>query len=189
MLLPPIIFAASFNIPHEPFLKNLPTILFFGIFSTIISYIILNQSSKYLTSLLPEIQLSQLSAILVSTDTIAAVSIVKASQFPTLNAILLGEGIVNDAIAIVLYRISDNFSLITFVYIFFGSVSLGVLGFVIGGLYFKSDQCETPIKEMALIILMNYCVYLCAELLGLSGIMALFVSGVGMRAYVVCNLS
>jgi solute carrier family 9 (sodium/hydrogen exchanger), member 8 len=44
-------------------------------------------------------------------------------------------------------------------------------------------------KEMALVILLNYMVYLSAEMIGLSGIMALFVSGVSMRLYVAPNLS
>jgi len=39
-----------------------------------------------------------------ATDTVAALTIVKEKVFPTLNSILFGEGVVNDAISILLFR-------------------------------------------------------------------------------------
>ena len=45
-----------------------------------------------------------LAAVLCATDTVAALTIVRESQFPTLNSILFGEGVVNDAVAILVYK-------------------------------------------------------------------------------------
>lgn len=45
-----------------------------------------------------------LAAVLCATDTVAALTIVKEKSFPTLNSILFGEGVVNDAISILLFR-------------------------------------------------------------------------------------
>lgn len=45
-----------------------------------------------------------LACILSSTDTVAALTLVKAEQYPKLNSILFGEGIVNDAVTILLFR-------------------------------------------------------------------------------------
>jgi NhaP-type Na+/H+ or K+/H+ antiporter len=45
-----------------------------------------------------------LAAVLCATDTVAALTIVKEKTFPTLNSILFGEGVVNDAVAILLFH-------------------------------------------------------------------------------------
>ena len=45
-----------------------------------------------------------LSSVLCATDTVAANSLIKAEKFPVLNAVLFGEGILNDAVAIILCR-------------------------------------------------------------------------------------
>ena len=45
-----------------------------------------------------------LAAVLCATDTVAALTIVREGQFPTLNSILFGEGVVNDAVAILVYK-------------------------------------------------------------------------------------
>ncbi len=50
-----------------------------------------------------------LSAVLCATDTVAALSLVKVEQFPVLNAVLFGEGIINDAVAIIIFRSVTNF--------------------------------------------------------------------------------
>ena len=46
-------------------------------------------------------------------------------MYPVLNAILFGEGIVNDAIAIIIYRIQNEYSLYLFFFIMIGSVLIG----------------------------------------------------------------
>jgi NhaP-type Na+/H+ or K+/H+ antiporter len=45
-----------------------------------------------------------LASVLCATDTVAALTIVKEKKFPTLNSILFGEGVVNDAVSILLFR-------------------------------------------------------------------------------------
>jgi NhaP-type Na+/H+ or K+/H+ antiporter len=50
------------------------------------------------------------SSIIVSTDTVGALTFVKESDEPKLFSILFGEGIINDAVCIVLYRIIKSFN-------------------------------------------------------------------------------
>jgi len=45
-----------------------------------------------------------LACVLSATDTVAAVSIVKETKYPKLNSILFGEGVINDAVSIVIFR-------------------------------------------------------------------------------------
>ena len=50
-----------------------------------------------------------MSSLLCSTDVIAAISMVKYEEQPTLFSLLFGEGIVNDAVAIILFNTVNNF--------------------------------------------------------------------------------
>jgi sodium/hydrogen exchanger-like protein 6/7 len=43
-------------------------------------------------------------SVLCATDAVAAVTLIKEKQFPVLNSVLAGEGIINDGIAIAIYR-------------------------------------------------------------------------------------
>ena len=43
-------------------------------------------------------------SVLCATDTVAALAIVREAEFPTLNSILFGEGVVNDAVSILLFQ-------------------------------------------------------------------------------------
>ena len=52
-----------------------------------------------------------MSAVLCATDTVAAMSLIKPEKFPVLNAVLFGEGIINDAVAIILYGTISNLKL------------------------------------------------------------------------------
>ena len=45
-----------------------------------------------------------LASVLCATDTVAALTVVREKSFPTLNSILFGEGVVNDAVAILLFH-------------------------------------------------------------------------------------
>jgi len=48
------------------------------------------------------------SSVITATDTVSALTFVKETTEPKLFAIMLGEGIVNDAVCIVLYKIIQN---------------------------------------------------------------------------------
>jgi NhaP-type Na+/H+ or K+/H+ antiporter len=49
-----------------------------------------------------------LASVLCATDTVAALTIVKEKRFPTLNSILFGEGVVNDAVAFLLFHADEE---------------------------------------------------------------------------------
>lgn len=109
-----MVLAAGYSLRRRNFIKNLGVILGLGIVGTFISMVIFSllliTASETEVSWLPhEKRLSRLeclilAAVLCATDTVAALSIVKESSFPKLNAILFGEGIVNDAVSILLFE-------------------------------------------------------------------------------------
>jgi NhaP-type Na+/H+ or K+/H+ antiporter len=47
-----------------------------------------------------------LSATLTATDTVAVLALLKKSKFPKVHTIIFGEGILNDAVAIILFKIT-----------------------------------------------------------------------------------
>jgi len=85
----------------------------FGVLGTIISFIILSSMivfwndflhSDFSTMRLSSKECLLLASVLCATDTVAALTIVKEKNYPTLNSILFGEGVVNDAVSILLFR-------------------------------------------------------------------------------------
>jgi len=58
--------------------------------------------------LLSNVECLVIASVLCATDTVAALTIVKEKDFPQLNSILFGEGIVNDAVAILMFETIQN---------------------------------------------------------------------------------
>ena len=153
------------------------------------------------------VDILMLSCILSATDTVAALSLVKESRYPKLNSILFGEGIMNDAVSILIFRSVKNYVLkedfeqfgvqtafiigLDFVYLLVMSLIIGILfGLAITILFKKfSSFKEFPIRETSLMILIAYLSYQVAEVLKLSGIISLFVCGIVMAHYTFHNLS
>lgn len=48
------------------------------------------------------------SATISATDSVAALTLIKSSEFPQLFSIIFGEGMVNDAVAIILFKVVGN---------------------------------------------------------------------------------
>lgn len=148
-----------------------------------------------------------LSCILSATDSVAALSLVKESRYPKLNSILFGEGIMNDAVSILIFRSVKNYALkdsfdqfgpqtvlvigLDFIYLLVMSVIIGVLfGLVITILFKKFTSFKGfPIRETSLMILVAYLSYHVSEVLNLSGIISLFVCGILMAHYTFHNIS
>ena len=116
IVLPPIIFAAGYNLKKRAFFKYFFYIITFGIFGTIISFGAVSTLIYYSNKLnffspfhLNSKLILLFSSVIASTDTVAAMTFIKEDQMPKLFSILFGEGVLNDAVCIVLYRILLNF--------------------------------------------------------------------------------
>jgi len=219
IILPPIILAAGYTLKKGNFFHNFKFIALFGGFGTLIAFVTLSFLAKVFSQFdwiidaehklsLPDCMM--LACILSSTDTVAALSLVKAEVYPKLNAILFGEGIVNDAVSILLFRtiktffvdrntggsVSFSFQMILsiggeFVYLSFFSLLIGISLALVLSLIFKNvkDFAEKPKLETCLILLFSYASYLVAESLHLSGIISLFSCGLVMSHYTIQNIS
>ena len=133
-------------------------------------------------------------AVISSTDPVAALTFIHEDTEPKLFAILFGEGVLNDAISIVIYKILTDFqrgggeftfsSIMgmfgTFVSLIGWSFVIGLVMGIIGCLILKSlkKYCIGRHVECALLCLFAYLSYILSEELELSPIIALLFNGI-----------
>jgi len=226
-VLPPIIFGAGYTLKEKNFFKNIGYITLFGVLGTVISMVVMSAFvvifNDYLfplghTQRLTTAECLLLSAVLWATDSVAALAIVKESEFPTLNSILFGEGVVNDAVAILIFKSVEKMieagqedmdadiidtrgvtiggkeignTVKDFFILTFCSLGLGIAIGLTSAFLLKNVKSlrHYPVLEIFLIMLFGYSSYLLAELFNLSGIMTLFLCGVVMSHYSYHNIS
>ena len=105
VLLPPIIFAGGFTLKKRRFFKNFPYIILFGIFGTICNFLILVLANFFLKDMINQNTVNTLifSATLCSTDSVASLTLINKDEYPKLFSIIFGEGMVNDAVSVILF--------------------------------------------------------------------------------------
>ena len=146
-------------------------------------------------------------SVISATDTIAALTFIHEDSEPKLFAILFGEGVVNDAVCIVLYRILREFTLsgkeftsgtpVTMFGQFLGmAFSSFLTGLVMGCLcslmlkwFLKKQIFLNRTQEISIILFFAFISYTLAEEMGLSPIVTLLFSGIFMSNYAFYNLS
>ena len=146
-------------------------------------------------------------SVISATDTIAALTFINEDKEPKLFAILFGEGVVNDAVCIVLYRILREFTLSgneftssTPLMMFSKFLSLALYSFLIGLLmgcicaymlkYFLTKQIKlNRTQEISIILFFAFISYTFSEELGLSPIVTLLFTGIFISNYAFYNLS
>ena len=144
-------------------------------------------------------------SLLCSSDVIAAVSLIKPKEQPKLFSLVFGEGIVNDAVSIILFNTvmkqakGDNeFSTKTALKIGGDFCMLGCMSLLLGMVYgliisyilkHVRSLTKTPVVECALIFSFAYLSYVTAEIYHQSGIITLLTCGVTMAHYAWFSLS
>jgi sodium/hydrogen exchanger 8 len=145
-------------------------------------------------------------ALISSIDPIATLAILGNKQLrcdPLLYALVFGESVLNDAVAITLYqtfisyRTESNFgrsefwgAMGRFIIVAVGSVVIGMaVAMACSFLLRRVNFSKKPSNEFIIIFFSAYMCYSIAELLHLSGIMALFICGVGQAHYAWYNIS
>ena len=144
-------------------------------------------------------------AVISATDAVAALTFIHEDSEPKLFSILFGEGVVNDAVCIVIYDIIKKFSesgepftgqtiinmIGTFIKLFGLSFFIGLGIGCIGSLCLKKLKAYNIGREneCALICLFAYLSYILTEQLEMSPIIALLFNGIFNSHYSFYNLS
>ncbi|KAK1577093.1 hypothetical protein Q3G72_018930 [Acer saccharum] len=199
-----------FLLSPKPFFSNFGAIVTFAIFGTFIASMVTGilvylGGFMYLMYRLPFVECLMFGALISATDPVTVLSIFQElGTDMNLYALVFGESVLNDAMAISLYRTmslvrshassGENFFMVIvrFLETFVGSMSAGVgVGFI-SALLFKYaglDIDNLQNLECCLFVLFPYFSYMLAEGLGLSGIVSILFTGIVMKRYTFSNLS
>uniref|UniRef100_A0ACD5ZUR8 Uncharacterized protein n=1 Tax=Avena sativa TaxID=4498 RepID=A0ACD5ZUR8_AVESA len=208
-LLPPIIFQSGFSLAPIPFFSNFGAIITFAIVGTFIASIVTGVlvylfGLIHLVYKMPLIESMMFGALVSATDPVTVLSIFQELGTDVdLYALVFGESVLNDAMAISLYRtmasLRTNASsqnifvvILRFLENFFGSMSTGVGAGFISALLFKYSTLGVENLynlESCLFVLFPYFSYMLAEGFGLSGIVSILFTGIVMKRYTFPNLS
>ena len=215
IFLPPIIFEAGYSLDQKDFFQNIGAITLFAMFGTIISTFVVGYGIFFIARLgllghsvdrENPMEALLFGALISAVDPVATLSIMGNAELrcdPLLYSLVFGESVLNDAIAISLFRtFADHYSsndfteaqiptvLISFAITATLSIGVGVfLGLVASFLYKHTDLHRYPHLETSLLFCFCYLCYSTGEALELSGIMALFFQGLVLAHYNSFNLS
>ncbi|XP_034062528.1 sodium/hydrogen exchanger 6-like isoform X2 [Gymnodraco acuticeps] len=218
ILLPPIIFHAGYSLKRRHFFRNIGSILAYAFIGTVISCFVIGLIMYGIVSFMKVV--GQLGGDFFFTDCLLFGAIVSATDPVTvlaifnelkvdvdLYALLFGESVLNDAVAIVLsssivaYQpAGDNNhsfeamamlkSFGVFLGIFSGSFALGVATGFMTALVTKFTKLrDFPLLETALFFLMSWSTFLLAEACGFTGVVAVLFCGITQAHYTFNNLS
>ncbi|KAI5058154.1 hypothetical protein GOP47_0026324 [Adiantum capillus-veneris] len=204
-LLPPIIFNAGFQVKKKQFFRNFVPIILYGVVGVFVSFCIITAGCRWL---FPKLGLTTLStkdylalgAIFSATDSVSILQVLPQDENALLYSLVFGEGVVNDATSVVLYRAIQKFEvnslagihvLLDFLKLFCLSTLLGMFigllsAYIIRTLYFGRHSTD---REISLMALMAYLSYMLAELFYLSGILTVFFCGIVMSHYTWHNVT
>lgn len=191
IVLPPILYYAAFGIAFQEFRKNLKDIFSLALGLVMFTTIVIGVIFKWM---FPEFSWSlafAFGAIVSPPDAIAATSILKRFAIsPTLISKLEGESLINDASALILYKMalvaiaSGSFSVVDggldFLYRVTGGIAVGVaLGFLF---QFFSKHYLEPVLGVVFSFTIPYMTYIIAHYFEFSGVLAVVVNGlIGAR--------
>jgi len=214
-LLPPIIFEAGYSLDRKGFFENIGAITLYAMLGTIISTFVVGYICffaakiglvKNIDSDNP-IEALIFGALISAVDPVATLSIMGNEDLnvdPLLYSLVFGESVLNDAIAISLFKTFFQFYnpeksnsdtsviaiIISFVFVSGCSILVGVgLGLGASWLFKHTELKQYPKLETSLVLCFCYLCYATAEAIGLSGIMALFFNGIVLSHYNAYNLS
>ncbi|GAY35436.1 hypothetical protein CUMW_016370, partial [Citrus unshiu] len=178
---------SGFSLSPKPFFSNFGAIVTFAIFGTFLASMVTGilvylGGVMFLMYRLPFVECLMFGALISATDPVTVLSIFQElGTDMNLYALVFGESVLNDAMAISLYRTmslvrshassGQNFFLVIvrFLETFVGSILQNL--------------------ECCLFVLFPYFSYMLAEGLGLSGIVSILFTGIVMKRYTFSNLS
>ncbi|XP_078246469.1 sodium/hydrogen exchanger 7 isoform X1 [Pogona vitticeps] len=218
ILLPPIIFHAGYSLKKRHFFRNLGSILTYAFLGTAVSCFIIGNLMYGVVKLMKLVgQLSDkfyytdclfFGAIISATDPVTVLAIFNELHADVdLYALLFGESVLNDAVAIVLsssivayqptggnihaFDAAAFFKSIgIFLGIFSGSFMMGVVTGIVTALVTKFTKLHCfPLLETALFFLMSWSTFLLAEACGFTGVVSVLFCGITQAHYTFNNLS
>ena len=215
LLLPPIIFESGFSLETKSFFRNFDGICALAFGGTLVSTIVVGAcvwlcGEVGLVTALTGTHALVFGALVSATDPVTVLAVFQELGVnPDLFALVFGESVLNDAVAIVMYRTLLDFarkgasaasvvgvveSVGFFLFVFLGSTATGAAFAVLAAAFFRGVKGSVVLErhahvETSLVMIAPYCAYAAAEFLQLSGIVAILFCGIAMAHYARPNLS
>lgn len=210
LLLPIIIYQMGFSTKKHCMFSNLGALVTLGVFGTITSALIISIASYYLLIALGVdgaglvANSLALGVILSSSDSVAALQAIDKNSQSQLYSLTFGEGVFNDATAIVLLRSVQQIHSVaqmnagTVTSIMLNFIQLLILSLLLGFamgllsafiLKLSFSKAHSTDREVSILFLVGLSSYLLAERFGLSGVFSVFFCGITQSHYAWYNLS
>jgi CPA1 family monovalent cation:H+ antiporter len=189
VILPPLLYAAARQVPFVDFRRNLRVIGFLAIVLVVVSAVLVGLLVHLLWVAVPIALAIGLGAVVAPPDAVTATSLGKRLGLPPrIVTILEGEGLVNDATALVL--LSTVLAIVTttaqspspwmialdFLWAVVGAVIIGgILGVVTVTLRRRITE---PVLDAAIALVIPFVAYLAGEFARSSGVVAVVVAGI-----------
>jgi monovalent cation/hydrogen antiporter len=186
LILPPLLYAAAQRTSLPAFRANLRPILLLAVGLTLFSTVVVGLVAHAVVPGLPLAAALALGAILAPPDAVAATAIARRAGLSRhVVTVLEGESLLNDAIALVAYRVavaavvSGTFSPLELTWRF----ALASVGGAAGGLAvalivnWLRRHIDDPMVDNTLSLVAPFAAYLPAEAIGGSGVLAVVVTG------------
>jgi len=220
IILPPVIFHAGYAMKKRYFFRNIGSIFTFAFIGTTISTFTVGGIMYGVTRLVPHLEnitfIDNLhfGALISATDPVTVLAIFSDLNVDVnLHALVFGESVLNDAVAIVFVEALKDFeenvatcrhndstcdfnwwhlfkAILDFFGIFGASFLVGSLMGCVTALLTKFTHIKKhPLLESTLFVLMSYSTFLLAEVFELTGIVAVLFCGICQAHYTFNNLS
>lgn len=185
--LPPLLMGSAFRTDWNAFRSNLRPILLLALGCVVFTALVIGWVAKWLVPEMPWAAALALGAILAPPDAVAAAAVLQRLNLPRrLVTVLEGESLVNDASALVLYRLAIAAVAVGSIVpheAAMGFVVVGSLGIAVGWVIARCAlwvlaRLDDTLLETALSFLVAYAAFLLAEAAGGSGVMAVVTCGI-----------
>lgn len=190
LFIPPLLFVDGWRMPKGQFRKLRTPILFLAF---VLVFVTILGAGYFIHWLLPQVPLAAcfaLAAVLSPTDAVAVSAIAHGRLPNTLNNLLQGEALMNDASGLVAFKFAVAATLtgvfsfadasLQFVLVAAGGLLIGMaLSYLLGRLraWMIARGWEEPAPHVLLMLLLPFAAYVAAEHLGLSGILSAVAAG------------
>ncbi|KAL9644486.1 hypothetical protein ABK040_009351 [Willaertia magna] len=214
-LIPPIVFEAGYSLNTSFFFRYFILILVYAVLGTLLNALCVSFTLwgfsfipglySYSFELLEFLLFGALIAAVDPVAVLAVFSDVEVNE--TLNILVLGESVLNDAVSILLFRLFENvrgraesgtpFSfgaaeffliIVKFIYMSVGGFILGVL-FGLIGIFFSKFTYIVPRIEPMIVIIVAIASYIFGESILVSGIIAILFSAICLGHYLKLNIT
>jgi CPA1 family monovalent cation:H+ antiporter len=199
VFVPPLLYIASIGAPLREFGRHFWPIFQLSVPLVLVSMVAVALVAHELSPAFTWPAAFVLGAIVSPPDPVATVAVMRPLRAPgAVTAVLEGEGMFNDATALVAYRIAvaaavtGTFSLLQAAEKFAWSGTLGVaVGLVVGWtvLIARRRVQDLPLVDNSISLLTPFLAYLPADALGASGVLAVVAAGIYTGQHVATSLA